>query len=361
MAAPLILDSLEIRGFRAFNHLVVNRLGRINLIVGKNNVGKSCFLDALQIYARRGAPSVLSKSMEDRDEGALPGYLNGSPTKIERTLALRHLFHGRNLRKGMSYLHIGPIDCPDKVFSMSIEFDKLAFQRGAEAGNALHIIMQFGGQGALVPATVTPIREELSDLGISLAGVHSVLPSVFVPSNGLSPADLAELWDRVTLTVGEEDVLLSLRIIAPQVRGVSFVQHPVREKQRAPMVKLMELNEPLALRSVGEGMNRLLGLSLGAVNSRDGLLLVDEIDTGLHYSVLTNVWRLLFQTARRLNIQVFATTHSWDCIEAFDEAARESKEEGLLIRLERKKDDIVATLFDESEIDIATRNEIEVR
>jgi len=78
--------------------------------------------------------------------------------------------------------------------------------------------------------------------------------------------------------------------------------------------------------------------------------------------VQPELWQLILQIAYRLNVQVFATTHSWDCIKGFQEAAQEDKQnEGLLIRLESKKDDISVTLFDERRLAIATREEIEVR
>jgi hypothetical protein len=74
------------------------------------------------------------------------------------------------------------------------------------------------------------------------------------------------------------------------------------------------------------------------------------------------MWRLVFQVAQRLNIQVFATTHSWDCISSFQRSAQEVKsQEGLLIRLGHKKEDIIPTLFDEEELSIVTREQIEVR
>ncbi len=103
-------------------------------------------------------------------------------------------------------------------------------------------------------------------------------------------------------------------------------------------------------------MQRMFGIALALVNSRNGILLVDEIENGLHYSAQPDVWRLIFRLASRLNVQVFATTHSWDCIEAFQE---DTQNAGLLIRLESKKGKIVATLFDEQELGIATREQIE--
>ena len=66
--------------------------------------------------------------------------------------------------------------------------------------------------------------------------------------------------------------------------------------------------------------------------------------------------------AHRLNVQVFATTHSWDCIEAFQQAAEEDHaEEAMLIRLQNRRAGVVATLFDEEDLGIVTRELIEVR
>ena len=111
-----------------------------------------------------------------------------------------------------------------------------------------------------------------------------------------------------------------------------------------------------------DGMIRALGISLALVNAKDGILLIDEFENGLYYSVQPDLWRLIFQVARRLNVQVFATTHSWDCIKAFQQAAQENaQEEGIVIRLSLKKGAVNVTLFDEEELGIATREQIEVR
>jgi predicted ATP-dependent endonuclease of OLD family len=73
------------------------------------------------------------------------------------------------------------------------------------------------------------------------------------------------------------------------------------------------------------------------------------------------MWRLVFEMARKLDIQVFATTHSWDCISAFQRAAQTSEAEGILVRLQHTREETVATEFDEDELEVATRRQIEVR
>jgi AAA15 family ATPase/GTPase len=118
----------------------------------------------------------------------------------------------------------------------------------------------------------------------------------------------------------------------------------------------------LVLYSLGDGMLRALGISLALVNAKDGILLIDEFENGLYYTVQPDLWQFIFRIARRLHVQVFATTHSWDCIEAFQIAASAAKQaEGLLIRLESKKGDIAPTLFNERQLELATREQIEVR
>ena len=66
---------------------------------------------------------------------------------------------------------------------------------------------------------------------------------------------------------------------------------------------------------MGDGINRILTIILAMVNCENGYLLIDEFENGLHYSVQEKLWEIIFYLAKRLNIQVFATTHSNDTIE----------------------------------------------
>ena len=86
-----------------------------------------------------------------------------------------------------------------------------------------------------------------------------------------------------------------------------------------------------------------------------------EIENGLHHSILTDAFRAIFKLARKLDVQVFTTTHSRHCIEAFQKAAEESPDDGVLVRLTRKDDKIFSTVFPEKQLQIVTENQIEVR
>ena len=372
MAQSLLLNSLEIRNFRAFRHLRVERLGRINLIVGKNNVGKTSLLEAISLYSYGSQPDIVNQQLELRDEMSRPDRDRPSPESVNRRLlALRHLFFGRkNIAERDEPIVIGAVNDQDKV--VMIRAGWYTEEKGSgRDGEQLRPLKsdEYSGLKARIPALVTargakpPVYFRL-DEGFSV--VHfwrDIVNCQSVRSSGLSNEEINVLWDQISLTEKEDDVLKALRIIAPQVERVSLVGDP-NGMERVPIVKLAGQSGPLPMRSLGEGMNRLFGIALALANAKEGFLLIDEIENGLHHSVQIAVWRLIFEIAQRLNVQVFATTHSDDCVRAFQHVSSQHTEEGLLISLREKKDgsgDIVAVLYDESKLGIATQEQIEVR
>lgn len=109
-------------------------------------------------------------------------------------------------------------------------------------------------------------------------------------------------------------------------------------------------------------MNRLFGIILSLVNARGGLLLIDEFESGLHYSVLCDAWKMILELAVALDVQVFATSHSWDAIKAFGRVAGENdNHEAVLVKLERIREETVPTIFVGDELRIITLHRIEVR
>jgi AAA15 family ATPase/GTPase len=112
---------------------------------------------------------------------------------------------------------------------------------------------------------------------------------------------------------------------------------------------------------MGDGINRILTIILALVNCDHGYLMVDEIETGLHYTVLFVLWKVIYELASKLNVQVFATTHSTDCIRCYGDFLKEIDIEGNLIRLDNFDDGIKATLYPVPEILIAKEHQIEVR
>jgi predicted ATPase len=181
-----------------------------------------------------------------------------------------------------------------------------------------------------------------------------------VSTNNMSEQKLASLWDLTSLTDFESEVISSLRLIDDRVLGVTFVEDTASRK-RLPIVKMRGVSEPLPLKSMGDGMTRLFHIIVALVNAKDGLLLIDEFENGLHWSVQPKVWDIVFQLAEKLNVQVFATTHSRDCIQGFDRAWNTYPDRGAFFRLDNKDGVVKATEYTAETLTDSIEMDVEVR
>lgn len=358
----LLLDSLEIKGYRCFEHLTIEKLGRVNLIVGKNNVGKTALLEAFWIYANHDDVTVLHKIIFDRDEITNEKTMSHESLR-EYNFAIRNIFTGRpsipnkdhSKRESLYFVISADFEWESYVNTILTSEENESRNSIADAlfdeyNSKTTFLHYFYNSGFGMPQTDYYPRKE------------RVIKNVFINSEGLQNNKLVEFWDIITLTPLEDEVTNSLRLLLPNLSRISFIGYPKGAKNRVPVIQVKNGKEPFPLKAYGEGLTRLLGLSLALVQCQDGILLIDEIENGLHYSALLDVWRLIFKTARDLNVQVFATTHSKDCIEAFTQAAIDDKEsDGMLIRLENKDGKIRAVNFDEDELETVERRNIEVR
>lgn len=331
----LLLDSLEIKGYRCFEHLTIEKLGRVNLIVGKNNVGKTALLEALWIYSNGGRTDVLAEITLDRNE------------RIDKKI-LDNDF-GFNSSKYFSVYKNLFLNRPTSYVSKD-EFYVGRFKVGSLQARNKQLTVTLNGRGTS-PVIDSSITRNSFSQGISY----------FIKTSKISNLKLIEMWRNVELRVSEEFVIEALRIIAEDLISARLIEYPEFDSPKIPIARIKGGSDPIPLASLGEGMNRLFVIATALANCQNGMLLVDEIESGLHYSVLPNVWKLIFKTARILNVQVFATTHSKDCIEAFAQAAYDSPEDGMLIRLERHGEKIVAKTIEEERLVDAVNYDVEVR
>jgi hypothetical protein len=173
---------------------------------------------------------------------------------------------------------------------------------------------------------------------------------------------VAKYWSDVVLTADEQRVEESLRLIEPKFSRTGYVGNGGSRKGTF-RVKLDDHPEPIPLGSMGSGMSRLLALAVSLVRCKNGVLLIDEIDTGLHHSILDDVWKFVLDVAEKLSVQVFATTHSLDCVRGLAQICRDSpSSDGDRIsmhRIERGKSESIH--YSERQSIIAAEEGIETR
>ena len=182
----------------------------------------------------------------------------------------------------------------------------------------------------------------------------------------LGTRQLASLWDEVALTNDEMASRQALQLVLGRdIEGVAVVgddaRVPGRARQRV-VVKLAEHRRPVPLKSLGDGATRMFGVALALANSRNGFLVVDEAENGIHHSVQRDFWNMVLRTAHENDVQVLATTHGWDCVTGFARACADCADiEGVLVRIERVAEGLRAVEYSEEDLETVADQGIEVR
>ena len=374
----LHLSDLSITGFRGIASLSIKQLGRVTLIAGKNSVGKTSVLDAVRVYAARGQYNSLSKILETRDE-----FVTATDEDGDRIPAadIAALFHGRDLSSS-DRISIGPKGGERQLMinEASLSEDQAAFIEKRfpdlvvdDQFKALKVV--FGNSEQLIPAflhTKGSVRSRTAYRYVqqmSLFGEDEAPSQIGCESLGpglLDKHEIARYWDTIALTDEEDRAMQALKLIlgsdVDRVAVVGDERPRYRRYGRRAVVKLQSQARPVPLISLGDGAMRLFGVALALANSRDGFLLIDEAENGIHHSVQGDFWRMVLETADDNNVQVLATTHSYDCVRGFARAADECNGiEGVLVRLERNDSEMWAVEYSEDDLRVVADQRIEVR
>jgi AAA15 family ATPase/GTPase len=314
--------------------LTVEPLKRINLIIGQNNTGKTAVLEALVLL------------LDDQTQN----YRNNLPN-LFRTMGggdwnenfWKWLFHNKSQNGNIQI--------------------KAFFQNGTDYALILQGLQapidfnpaEYGQAG---PIGGVPYRC-LVTMGKAPVGLKPAIFSTH-PSN---PTQDAIDYNRVILKRRKKQVEKMLQEIEPRVEAIEALQTGQQGQSSSPLIYAdVGLSEMIPVTQLGQGFNRLLDIYSEIVAADAKVLLIDEIENGLHHSVLPVIWKGLLLAAKEFDVQIFATTHSWECILAADAAARAGENYDLaLIRLDRVQDDIKATVIDEKSLSTAKELQWEMR
>ncbi len=354
--------SFTARNFRGLRHLTLDPLERVNLITGMNNVGKTALLEAIYLHL---GPTVPDLSIR---VNAWRGLERFAPVAEE---VWGTLFTDGSLDDPILLTHT---DEDGQSCSLSI--------RLAERTRSQVLAPDSGETSTRAPsgppATNTAGERELV-LEYDDAGHHSITRAYPTKDGSIQ----AETSDSVPSRPG---VFLNARVRLPREDAQRFYQLEQTGRQEEVTAVLRQLDHrlqrlgialPAGLPSIGadlgdgklipvglagEGMVRLASIVCAIATAPSGTVLIDEVDNGLHYTSLENVWAAIAHAARRSDVQVFATTHSWECIRAAHAAfAANAPYDFRLHRLERTDTGVRAVSYDQTVLTTSIENGLEVR
>ncbi len=386
--------SLYIKNFRILEDFQVKKLGRLNLIVGKNNSGKSTVLEALRIYSGNANPVLLSRIADEHDE--IPASNDKDIMDNDRAFPFESFFTGRcfpsdeektiligeneNASDALQLRHTylikreEPLEDGRSMRSITRPIKKSELSENIDAFHAISV-----SKGDIIG--FIPLDEPFRPRRFNSPFENQInLPCSYISTRFISQDELADAWDKIALTGYETHLKTVLKFIDDDFENIAFIKNEDRDAdlsfarsfysrspKRFAKVKLNNIKQPIPLNSMGDGMLRVVQLALKASSAAGGIFLIDEFDNGLHFSVQEKIWDWLFDLAKEFNIQVFATTHGGDCVDSFVKVALGKKAgEGVLFRVGRSatksnKGKIIATEFSEEKLATISQADVEVR
>ena len=289
------LKEIQINKFKGFTNFKVNNLKRVNLIGGKNNIGKTSFMEASYINVTSENISFLASALYNikyRRENL--NLLTGGMLKLV------HFANGisgagveANISQEMSFINgASGLDIGSNV-SPSIKFNASSIDG--------KIIYKFSINFVSIEINI----KELSFVN-EINFKHQYIDSFGCGYNEI--VAFYSVLQRQNKEAFLDDLISQLD---PQIESFKIING----------VPSCEINKQwIVLNELGDGTRHLISIITSMFAAEGGYIFIDEVDNGVHYTFLDELWKQIFKLSKVLNCQVFATTHSRECIEAFNRA-----------------------------------------
>lgn len=368
---------LEVEHFRCFPYIRVEGLASINLVTGRNNVGKTALLEAFFIHS--AATNLDSVIKVDSARGISMVRVIGNVViqvpwddlfyslDIRRPLSLKAGYRDGRVRELRLRLHQPPAYSLTVPSSSAQESDPADGEQGVHSNippvlPALEAEYLEDGRvlarHVLAPSRATWAERAGVSFEVTPPPSPPPLPAYYLQARRqMSEEAAARRFSDLEVERKQDLVVETLRVIEPKLKRLTVL---VRG-QHAGIYGDVGLPQLVPLGLMGEGMAYLAQLALAMGSSQGGLVLIDEAENGVHHSVLRDLWRVIGHLARQLNVQVVATTHSYECIRAARDSLRAVELPMRLYRLDRVEDGIRVVSYDEDTLDAALQMELELR
>jgi AAA15 family ATPase/GTPase len=357
-------SQFRVQNFRGFKDLELKDLARVNLIAGKNNVGKTSLLEAIyisnnpynaelpvKVNSFRGM-RMLRINAANLLDTSLDSLFYGFDASLEILLESKDAYG--------DYKYIIRIPSDDRIKASSLRVN--------ENG-----IFDFSGSSNEIlptqPLEIEDIEGRIERAYISFQNEKMIFknpnypikhPSFFFSATWREAAPIiAERYSNIVTIGHEANLIETLRAVEPKIQSLRLLY------QNGEPYIAAETGDrkPVPLIFMGDGIVRLLNLATAIGNAENGVVLIDEIENGLHYSIQADVWKAIAKAAELFNVQIFATTHSLEMIQSAQTAFQDLGEDAFrYYRLDREENgDIQAVKYSPKTMSAAINMNYEVR
>ena len=352
----MAMDYFEIKQFRGIRGLRMKNLGNVNLLLGNNDAGKTSVLEAIKLFESPYSIDAIVRNSRARLMNM--SLSRDSYTPLESLLSL-FPFDQEYKYIGLE-AGIGGEDCAltvegelDEVLRPVSEDELrgiMSYPRNKKPMTSEREVLTFYGQiqfqNELIPFEIDEFYRSRSMLTKQQV---ALTPIIYVaPGNHLFNRNISSVFNMSKRQ--EREIVDLLQLIDPEIEG--FKLRPNNMTGGINQVIEHTRFGDIPLYTYGDGMKKILSLAANVRNAKDGILLIDEIETSLQASNLQYVFRWLLDACWHFNVQLFVTTHSLESISSLVRCAVwDSESELACYRLEKDMDQVYAKRFSERDLD----------
>lgn len=272
-----LLTEIEIKDFKCFKDFKADGFKRVNLIGGKNNVGKTAFMEACFVNVR--AQNIKSFI------GALYG--------------IKYMRENLNILNGASQSAKVFIEQSNKIFTKSnINVASFSIE---DLEGIKQYVFDFNKQY---------IKVNINNFSYEIDYIKNI---GFIDNFGLFNSQIISNYSAVQKKDEESFLNDILNKFDDKIEAFKIID---KKPQCNIEDKYLEITE------FGDGVRHLISIVTSLYACEDGYLFIDEIDNGIHYTQLDEIWNIILEVSKKFNVQVFATTHSKECIDSYARVAK---------------------------------------
>lgn len=350
-----MIERLELQNYKNFKSLTIDGFKRINLISGMNNTGKTSILEAIFMQHDRLAADVTIKPLiwrglqyfEIKADAIFHPYFHNFNFDLPMRIKISGAGHTSTATYKLT---------KDKVRNFSIQefpsHSQSVFDSSGTPNERLEIKYENTGPNknggtAYIDLTNGQVNMQVDSV------LPSRIPSIYIPASARgNNANDAMAIGKMDIENGLDELLSYLRIIESRLRSISVI--PMAGQ--SVIYGDVSLKRKIPLSQMGEGINKLVSILAAILSQPNGIILIDEIENGIHYSLLPKLWDIIFMAAKRHNSQIFITTHSNDVLKALisywksgETETPIEKQSAAFIRLDRASDNEIKPKIYESQ------------
>jgi AAA domain, putative AbiEii toxin, Type IV TA system/AAA domain len=349
-----MIESLTVDNFRCFEHVTVDNLKRVNVIVGQNASGKTALLESV-FFGGGGHPELGLRLRGWRQLGDV----EITPDRAVFESIWRNLFYTFDQDRAIEISLRGTLPNTRRlrVFYDNLRSSTIPLGQklDEESTSLVPIVFEYSD----AEGHQSEIKVAITEKGITFARPSFPMKVTMFPSGvKANPKEAADRFSTLSKARQGPQIVRTIRRVFPFIEELS-VETTAGEPMVYATVEALPEKVPVSL--ISEGIYRLMTILVGIANTRHGAVLIDEIENGFYHETLAEIWKLLLEFAEEYKTQLFVSTHSLEALKHAGPTIKDHEEKFSLLRTERKTTSATVRYFSGHQFLKAIEQKVDVR